>query len=78
MRGYGLFFGLGRDSRNRPLKLENPRPVEDYGHSSCCTGDAGKDGFTTLSAATPDRQGDPPPIHGGATPLYWSSQDWEQ
>lgn len=62
MRGFGLFFGSGA-KRNDPVKLENPHPVVDYGND-VTTGNAGLDGFTVLSRANPDAQGDPPPVKG--------------
>lgn len=68
MRGMGLFFG--RSSRNDPVKLEDPRPIADYGTRSLETGDAGKDGYTILSRAHPNAQGNPPPVKGVVGPAY--------
>lgn len=77
MRGMGYFFGSAR--RNQPVKLENPHPVTNYGTSSLESGNAGLDGFTVLSKAEPNRQGQAPPVAGTVGPVYWGpSQDWEQ
>jgi hypothetical protein len=76
MRGLGLFFGTAK--RNDPLRLEDPRPLpvyEDGQHS----GDAGKDGYTVLSKASPTAQGSPPPVRGVIGPSYRGpDQSFEQ
>lgn len=78
MRGIGLFYS-GHVKRNERLKLQDLHPIADYGRRSLETGDAGKDGYTILSRAEPDRQGAAPPIPGGTSPLYWGpAADWEQ
>lgn len=61
MRGLGLFFGIVK--RNVPIRLEDPHPVKDLG-DDVQTGNAGLDGFTVLSKANPNAQGDPPPVKG--------------
>jgi hypothetical protein len=77
MRGLGLFFGTAR--RNDPLKLVDPRPIADYGTNDLTTGDAGKDGYTVLSRARPDAQGNPPPVSGQIGPSYRGpDQSFEQ
>jgi hypothetical protein len=58
----GLFFGAAR--RNDPVRLENPRPLPDTGRSAIESGNAALDGFTVLSRAQPDAQGNPPPVAG--------------
>ena len=69
MRGMGLFFGANK--RNQPMKLSDPHPIPDYGHGSCCPGDAGNDGFSIISRADADRQGSPPSPAGIEGPLYF-------
>lgn len=77
MRGLGLFFGSNR--RNDPVKLEDPRPVADYGTASLESGNAGLDGFTVLSRANPDAQGNPPPVKGVVGAVYRGpDQSFEQ
>jgi len=77
MRGIGLFFG--RSSRNDPIKLDDPHPIADYGTKDLCSGDAGKDGYTVLSRANPNAQGDPPPVKGTAGRAYQGpDQSFEQ
>lgn len=77
MRGLGLFFGSAR--RNDPIKLEDPHPVADYGTKSLESGNAGLDGFTVLSRANPNAQGNPPPVKGVVGPVYWGpDQSFEQ
>ncbi len=68
MRGMGFYFG--RHTRNDPIKLENPHPVTDYGRKDVESGNAGLDGFTVLSRADPDAQGNPPPVKGVLGPTY--------
>lgn len=73
----GLFFGAAK--RNGLLKLSNPHPVADYGTHDLCSGNAGLDGFTTLSRADPSRQGNPPPVAGIEGPIYSGpTGDFEQ
>jgi hypothetical protein len=62
MRGLGLFFGIVR--RNQPVKLSDPHPIADYGTNDLESGDAGRDGFTILSRAQPNAQGNPPMVKG--------------
>ncbi len=61
MRGLGLFFGVVK--RNVPLELVNPHPVKDLG-DDVHSGNAGLDGFSALSRADPNRQGDAPFVKG--------------
>jgi hypothetical protein len=76
MRGM-FFFGTAR--RNDPVKLENPHPVEDFGRESIESGNAGLDGFTALSRASPQAQGSPPPVKGVIGPAYnGPDQSFEQ
>lgn len=77
MRGLYSFFGSGR--RNDPVKVENPHPVTDYGTHSLESGNAGLDGFTVLSRANPNAQGNPPPVKGVVGPVYnGPDQSFEQ
>ncbi len=68
MRGLGLFFGSAR--RNDPVRVEDPRPLPDYGRASIETGNAALDGFTVLSRADANHQGNPPPVKGVVGPVY--------
>lgn len=63
----GMFFG--RSTRADPVRLVNPRPLTEYGND-LHTGDAGRDGYTVLSKASPDAQGSPPPVNGAIGPAY--------
>lgn len=77
MRGLGLFYG-GIARRNDPVKLENPHPVADYG-DDVCTGNAGLDGFSLLSKADPNAQGNPPFVKGVVGPVHQGpDQSFEQ
>lgn len=77
MRGLGFFFGTAR--RNDPIKLEDPHPIADYGTKSLESGNAGLDGFTVLSRANPNAQGNPPPVKGVIGPVYQGpDQSFEQ
>jgi hypothetical protein len=77
MRGLGLFFGSNR--RNDPIKMENPHPVTDYGTKDEQSGNAGLDGFTCLSRADPNAQGNPPSVKGVIGPVYRGpDQSFEQ
>jgi hypothetical protein len=67
MRGLGLFLGSNR--RNDPVRLENPRP--DPRPERLDTGDAGLDGYSVLSRANANAQGNPPPVKGVVGPVYW-------
>lgn len=67
MRGFGVFFGTAK--RNDPVRLVDPHPVLDYGND-VETGNAGLDGFTTLSRASAQAQGSPPPVPGVIGPAY--------
>lgn len=70
MRGMSLFFGSPA-RRNDPVKLTDPRPIaartytKDYESD-----DAGKDGYTCLSKASPDAQGRPPLVAGAEGYAY--------
>ena len=76
MRMINLF--LGRATRNDPVRLEDPRPIPRYA-DSVTSGDAGLDGFTVLSRANPERQGDAPAVQGSLGPTYFGpAEDWEQ
>lgn len=68
MRGLGIFIGSA--SRNDPIKLDDPNPIANYGTHDLCSGDAGRDGFTVLSRANPNAQGNPPPVKGVAGRAY--------
>ncbi len=68
MRGIGLYFR--RACRNDPIELVNPRPIESFGQQSIESGNAGLDGFTVLSRADPQAQGNPPPVKGVVGPVY--------
>jgi hypothetical protein len=77
MRGLGMFLGVVR--RNDPIKLVDPHPIPDYGTKDCCTGDAGRDGYTVLSRAHPTAQGIAPLAPGAIGQAYQGpAQDWEQ
>jgi len=77
MRGLGFFFGSAR--RNDPVELDNPHPVAEHGRSSIESGNAGLDGFTVLSRANPNAQGNPPPVEGVKGPVYRGpDQSFEQ
>lgn len=69
MRGIGFFLG-GRARRNDPIRVENPHPVADYGTKDLESGNAGLDGFTVLSRANPNAQGNPPAVKGVIGPVY--------
>ena len=76
MRMVNMFFGRVR--RNDPVRLADPHPLIDYG-DDVCTGDAGKDGFTCLSRAQPDNQGNAPAVAGSLGQSYQGpAGDWEQ
>ena len=62
MRGLGLFFGIAR--RNQPVKLDDPHPIPNYGTRDLQLGHAGCDGYTVLSKADPNAQGNPPMVRG--------------
>lgn len=78
MRGFfGGFFGGAK--RNGLLRLEDPHPIENYGTKCCESGDAGRDGYTVLSRANPDAQGNPPPVKGVVGPIHSGpDQSFEQ
>ena len=67
MRGIGFFFGSNK--RNDPVKLTDPHPLIDYG-DDVQSGNAGLDGFTCLSKASPTSQGSPPAVAGTIGPVY--------
>ena len=50
--------------RNQPVKLDDPHPIPDYGTRDLESGDAGCDGYTVLSKADPNAQGNPPMVRG--------------
>jgi hypothetical protein len=76
MRGFGMFFGNAK--RNDPIQLNDPRPLTVYDDATH-TGDAGKDGYTVLSRASPHAQGSPPPVSGVVGPAYQGpDQSFEQ
>lgn len=64
----GLFFG-GSAKRNDPIKLVDPRPLNNYG-DDVQSGNAGRDGFTVLSRASPHAEGNPPSVPGVIGPVY--------
>ena len=66
MRSFGFFR---RSSRNDPVRLSDPHPVTDYG-DDVTSGVAARDGFTVLSRANPQSQGNPPPVAGAEGPAY--------
>lgn len=77
MRGIGMFFGTSK--RNQPVKLTDPHPIADYGTKALESGNAGLDGYTVLSKANPNAQGNPPPVKGVDGPVYWGpDQSFEQ
>lgn len=72
-------FSFGAPRRNDPIKLDDPRPPTRYPAEQCCTGDAGKDGYSVLSRARPNAQGNPPPVRGVVGPAYQGpAYDFEQ
>jgi hypothetical protein len=74
----GLFFGLGRNSRNDPIRLADPHPLTDYGND-VDTGNAGLDGFTAISKSSPRYQGCAPMVDGALGRCYQGpADDWEQ
>ena len=60
-RMVNLFYGVVK--RNQPVKLGDPHPLINYGDDQH-SGDAGKDGYSVLSRASPTYQGDPPMVEG--------------
>lgn len=71
-----FFFG---QRRNDPIRLVDPRPLPRHTSEECCTGDAAKDGYTVLSRARPNAQGNSPPVAGVVGPAYQGpSSDFEQ
>lgn len=77
MRGLGFFMGGGK--RNGLVRLEDPHPVADYGTKDVDSGNAGLDGFTVLSRANPNAQGNPPSVKGVVGPVYQGpDQSFEQ
>ncbi len=74
----GLFLFGRRSTRNDPVRLVDPHPVEQY-PDDLETGDAGKDGMTVLSKADAQAQGSPPPVPGVIGPAYnGPDQSFEQ
>lgn len=74
----GLFLLGHRHTRNDPVRVVDPRPIEDLGND-VYSGDAAKDGYTVLSRANPDAQGSPPPVNGVVGPVYEGpDQSFEQ
>jgi hypothetical protein len=72
-----MVYFLGRDTRNRGYQLKDPRPIKRF-TDDICSGDAGKDGFTCLSKASPTYAGDPPPIGGHRRARSGPDQSFEQ
>lgn len=62
-----IFFRGPR--RNGNWELENRRPIATF-DDAVQTGNAGLDGFSTLSRADPNRQGDPPAVSGTVGPVH--------
>lgn len=76
MRG---FFMGGMAKRNVPVRVVDPRPIANYGTRDVETGDAGRDGFTVLSRADANHQGDPPFVAGVVGRTYpGPDQSFEQ
>jgi hypothetical protein len=76
MRGLGMFFGTAK--RNDPVRINDPRPLPVYDDGQH-TGDAGKDGYTVLSRASPNAQGSPPTVPNVIGPAYQGpDQSFEQ
>jgi len=74
MRGFGFFLG---ERRNAPIRLANPRPEERRYIAE--TGNAALDGYTVLSRANPEAQGNPPPVPGVIGPVFLGpDQSFEQ
>ncbi len=72
----GLFWYSNR--RNDGYKLSDPHPLIDYG-DDVCKGNAGLDGFSVLSRASPTAQGNPPSVAGTLGRAFMGpSQDFEQ
>ena len=75
MRGLGIFFGSNR--RNDPIELEVMNPLERYAPAE--TGNAGIDGYSVISRARANAQGNPPPVKGVVGPAYQGpDQSFEQ
>ena len=75
MRGLGIFFGSNR--RNDPVELEVTNPLERYAPAE--TGNAGIDGYSVISRARSNAQGNPPPVKGVVGPAYQGpDQSFEQ
>ena len=75
MRGLGIFFGSNR--RNDPIELEVMNPLERYAPAE--TGNAGIDGYSVISRARSNAQGNPPPVKGVVGPAYQGpDQSFEQ
>jgi hypothetical protein len=78
MRGLNLMFGAPAPRRNDPIELVDLHPIEQYADDTD-TGNAGRDGFSVLSRAWPDRQGDPPFVAGTVGPVYRGpAEDFER
>jgi hypothetical protein len=66
------------EQRNDPIRLTDPRPIPVY-DDNVHTGDTGKDGYTLLSRADPNRQGSPPAVEGTEGYVYRGpDQSFEQ
>lgn len=71
------FFFFDRVKRNDPVRLSDPHPLTPS--SDITTGDAGRDGYSVLSRADPDRAGSPPPVKGNEGPAHQGpDQSFEQ
>lgn len=69
MRGFG-FMSFGAPRRNEPVELVDPRPLPRYTAEEADSGDAALEGYTCLSRARPDEQGNPPPVPGTIGPVF--------
>jgi len=61
----GMFMGSNR--RNDPIELEDPHPVERLTDR---TPTLALDGYQVLAKASPDYQGNRPPVAGTRGPTY--------
>jgi hypothetical protein len=66
---FSLMFGASPSRRGDPIEMVDPRPIERYADDTD-TGDAGRDGFSVLSRAWPERQGYAPPVPGVLGPVH--------
>ncbi len=61
----GMFLGSNR--RNDPVILDDPHPAERYPQEP---NNMARDGYKVLSAASPDYQGNRPPVSGSQGRTY--------